>query len=273
MKQQSKKAFTLIELLVVIAIIAILAAMLLPALAAAKKKAQRINCVNNLKQVGLATKVWAGDNNDRYPMAVAPNAGGPTRSTSTTDSTAFNSWSQNVAGGSYAYAVFQVMSNELSTPKVVMCTSDSRTAATNFSSYVGGTYTANGGSFNNSSVSYFIGRDATDSNPQMILAGDRSLTQLASTTGVTGGSYGGVAGNTWALGTNTANLLLGWAAGAMHDKAGNLAMADGSCAQVSSKGLVQALSNTGDTTSATVGSSVAGAYAGTSVGCNVVCVP
>ena len=50
-------AFTLIELLVVIAIIAILAALLLPALAAAKKKAQRIDCVNKLKQVGLAWSV------------------------------------------------------------------------------------------------------------------------------------------------------------------------------------------------------------------------
>ena len=67
---KQKKAFTLIELLVVIAIIAILAAMLLPALAAAKRKAQRINCVSNLKEVALAFKMWAGDNSDRYPQQV-----------------------------------------------------------------------------------------------------------------------------------------------------------------------------------------------------------
>src|SRR5206468_1579110 len=70
------KAFTVLELLVVVAIIGILAALLLPALSQGKARARRMQCANDLHQVGLAFHMFAHDHNDAFPMALPARLGG-----------------------------------------------------------------------------------------------------------------------------------------------------------------------------------------------------
>ena len=215
--QQKKKAFTLIELLVVIAIIAILAAMLLPALAAAKKKASRIACVNNQKQVSLAFRIWEGDNQDKYPMssyasaAVAP----------------------LITAGAIT-GIFNTMSNELSTPKVLWCSSDN--AGTNAATVWNG--------LSYQSLSYFVDFTASEGNPQNILLGDRSIggngtTTTAASTLLAAPKAAGNPNQNASAGLNTWN----WTQNDLHQAAGNLALTDGSVAQLNPSGFHTALLN------------------------------
>jgi prepilin-type N-terminal cleavage/methylation domain-containing protein len=223
---KQNKAFTLIELLVVIAIIAILAALLLPALAAAKRKAQRINCVSNLKQVGIAFRLWEGDNGDRYPMAVSTTQNGAKEEIYCTAMVA-----GQIPNGYGITNVFVVMSNELSTPKVLYCPSDNtRTTTTNFPSL----------NNNFANLSYFVCGDASETYPQMIMDGDRNIGIAAAQ------NVPAVTSNTLATATTTFKWTGGtawwaWTAVDLHLRVGNIGMADGSAQQTTVAGLQTAL--------------------------------
>jgi prepilin-type N-terminal cleavage/methylation domain-containing protein len=276
MKQQ-KKAFTLIELLVVIAIIAILAAMLLPALAAAKRKAQKINCTNNLKQTGLAFRIWEGDNNDRYSMAVTYTSGGANEFMS----------HANTAGGATPTApsqvecpgmAYMVMSNELSTPKILFCPSDNiHTAesgyATNFSyTEVLGVQppaanskpTAQVGEVAGppaygSKISYFVNGDALEANPQDIMTGDDNIGSSGATAASATAAFrfggatasevdsGTAVNGVTSIGITTTAFSGGtwwsWTPNDFHQKTGNLGLADGSCQGATISGLHSYLAN------------------------------
>jgi prepilin-type N-terminal cleavage/methylation domain-containing protein len=242
-------AFTLIELLVVIAIIAILAAMLLPALAAAKKKAQKINCTNNLKQVGLAFKQWALDNDDRYPMAVYGGGGitVPGIPTGVTPQNDKGGASACVGLSGYTRGFFNVLSNELNLPKILFCPSEyetGRKAATVFSQTAVGSQVA----FDvDTRLSYFVGVDAQDATPQMLLAGDHNI---GSGNPPTIPYVAAGAAACWYLGNTfqvaTPDIAPGWMDN-MHQKVGNVLISDGSVQSWNASKLRDGLRNSGDT--------------------------
>ncbi len=208
---QGNRAMTLFEVFVIVAILMFLAVLLLPTIVRPRHNGgQRISCINNLKQVGLAYRVWEGDNNDKFPMMVSVTNGG-TMELLTTDP-------------DFVRDTFLVMSNELSTPSVLHCPADDRGERMNLFS----------AAFTRTNISYFIGADATENQPQMILSGDDnlSISNIAVKSGIL------------SLSTNTPNA---WTTD-RHHYCGNIGLADGSAQQVTISGLQQAFVQTGFST-------------------------
>lgn len=201
----SPRAFTLIELVVVAALVVLLASLLLPALKRAKARAARIHCTCNLKQVGMAFKTWSLDYSNNFPMQLRTNPAGLLRGSPAAD----------------VFRYFQVMSNELSTPIVLLCPADTRSRAPDF-----------GAGFSNTNISYFVGLDATDGQPQMFLAGDRNLSNGAP-----------VPNGIMELRTNS---VVQWTR-ELHRDCGQVLLADGSVEQLNNSNLTLSVQNSGGT--------------------------
>ena len=154
---------SLIELLCVMAIIALLAALLLPALGQAKSRARRMQCIDHLHQTGVGFVSFANDHNGQFPMSVPTSAGGTLE---------LARGGNQLQGDFYfSFRHFQAASNDLVTPKLLVCPTDSRLPATSFAT------------LSNVNLSYFIGVNAECPRSTSILAGDRNLTNDYTTPG------------------------------------------------------------------------------------------
>ncbi len=152
------QALTLIEVLAVIAVIAILAGLLLPALSQAGAKARQTACLSNLKEVGLGFHLFANDHNGKLPMQLSTNQSG------SLEHNREPLLLSNVL--SFSFHHFLVMSNELGTPKILVCPSDKRSMAESFAALA------------NANVSYWAGVNARQGDANSLLAGDRNIAHV-----------------------------------------------------------------------------------------------
>jgi prepilin-type processing-associated H-X9-DG protein len=165
----ARLGFTRLDLLI-LAVLAVVAAVLLPLMARPKHHPPGQRCFNNLRQVGLAYQQWANDNDNKFPAQVPVADGG----------------ARELVQSGFAYASYLVMSNELNTPKLLICPEDPnprRVVATVFTRPetdapgYGIPFT------NDSNVSYFVGVDANVARPARFLSGDANLLINDSTCG------------------------------------------------------------------------------------------
>jgi len=207
--------------------------------------------------VGVGFRVWAGDMGERYPMSV-PTAQGGAIDTAVVG----NSWignrnpingNQNNSKG--VFGVFLVMSNELNTPKILFCPTEIDTGRTISSVFQ---YPPVGGqtSFvNDNNLSYFVGVDAIDVVPQMFLIGDHNLGsdavvptkwyQSSSGANMSGGAFIALGGTANIFPNPAGPSYPGWMDN-MHQKQGNVGLADCSVQSYSRNSMHIALQNAGD---------------------------
>jgi len=216
--------FTIVELIVLIITIVLAVALLLPALARAKAKSNRISCVSYLKQLGTAYKVWAGDHFDEVPAQASITNGG------------WKELARQTNAAAFLWTNYVIMANELGqSTRILVCPADSRVPAADFSKIR-----------DNSSLSYFVGAQASDNYPQSLLGGDRNLAPGPEPKDDWGYSPNNLQGNDVRLQTNSPVCWsLKMHSGGNRMGAGNLLLGDSSVQQASSARFPDVLANAG----------------------------
>ena len=205
-------ALTFVEVVIVTVIVSVLLAIVLMQHGQRRARAERINCVNQLRSLGIAFRGFGIDLGG-FPAQVSVTNGGTMELVGVADTKAFG-------GIKAVWPHFQVLSNEINNPKILLCPADKlRTPAASFAT------------LSDSNISYFLSVDSSDTMPNAFLAGDANLL------------VGGQPARPGLL-VITSNAPVAWSR-ARHDRQGNVLLGDGSVQSLSSTMLNRALAGSG----------------------------